>query len=127
MMYINEEDMPEHCPPLNAKSEKKDDVFRFLTEKQPKEVDFHNHLKRNLRYGQNKKCEAIALSFFTAEEMVTKMRRKFPVMFKNAEVLKGNICEHYGVHSIKNQHMNLWVFHGINMFLEFTKVEEVGR
>ncbi|WP_215115401.1 hypothetical protein [Exiguobacterium sp. s80] len=127
MKYINEESMPEKCPPATAKSEDVENVFRFLEEADPQELDFDNHLKRNLFYTKDRLCEAIALSFFTTDKKVAEMRIRFPEKFESATILKGNIRENAGVHKTKRQHLNLWVFHGVKMFEEFTRKEEVGR
>lgn len=124
MMYINEEDMPDQCPPAVAKSEDVRDVYRFLRKDVPDSVDFDNHITRNLRYGpESNKCSAIAISFYTTPERVIEERSKGK-RFKNAAVVKGDIYEHYGVHSTSNCHLNLWVFNGVNLFKEFTGKED---
>ncbi|MER2123890.1 MAG: hypothetical protein ABS936_07520 [Exiguobacterium indicum] len=127
MKYINEEAMPDQCPPAVAKSENVKDVFRFLEKDVPNAVDFDNHITRNKWYGpESNKCSAIALSFFTTPEKVSAERIRIK-KFRKASVVKGDIHEHHGVHSISNFHLNLWVFNGINLFEEFTRKEESNK
>ena len=122
-MYKGLEDMPPQCPPVDVIAGDKEPVFRFIVGDSLDEVDFLNHLERNITYPPAKKCEALALSFMTEESAVKRMQQKF-TKFRKMNVAKGRITKECGVHNIQRQHLNLWLFKDVEMMNIFIKGEE---
>lgn len=119
MVFKNQADMPEKCPPADAVSNDIEPVFRYLDGQTLQPIDFQNHIERNLFYRPDQKCEAIALSFYTTEEAARGLAKKVK-KFKNKLISKGKITAQCGIHNIKNEHVNLWVRNNVDMMKVFT-------
>lgn len=123
MLYKNQEDMPEQCPPSNTKANDVEPVFRYIENDTLSVIDFQNHIERELYYNADAKCEAIALSFFTTEESAKRLRSRFK-KFRKKNIVKGRLTSKCGVHNIVNNHLNLWVFKDVDMLKVFTGEED---
>jgi len=102
--------LPRECPPIHAKSVNIHPVYRFTTTNVPSESDFLNHVEKKNPYPPQKKCEAMALSFFTTREAADELQRSIK-RFKKMSISEGRINQSAGVCTInKKQHLNLWLF-----------------
>lgn len=123
-MYKGLEDMPPQCPPANVVAEDKEPVFRFIVGDSLNEIDFLNHVERNISYPPANKCEALALSFMTEESAVKRMQKRF-AKFRKMNVAKGRITKDCGVHNIQKHHLNLWLFKDVEMMSIFIEGDKV--
>jgi hypothetical protein len=126
MRLKNYSDLPQGCPPSGVVSKDIEPVYRFIENDFPQEIDFLNHIERNKPFPPNKTCEAFALSFFTSIEAAEKAKKKFKSL-RNKKVIKGKITSQCGVYNIENEHLNLWLYEGVNMLKIFTGEEEKGE
>lgn len=125
MVFKNQEDMPEQCPPANASANDVDPVFRYIKNEKAQEIDFQNHIEREIPYKSEDRCEAIALSFFTTEAAAKKLRRF--KKFKKMVISRGKITSECGKHNIENNHINLWVYKNVDLLKVFLGEEDKGE
>lgn len=122
MPYKNLEDMPPQCPPIEAVSEDKEPVFRFIEGDEITEDDFLNHKEANKPYPDHKLCEALAISLFVEEEAAYKKQKRFPKSLKGKKLVEGRIKKECGTHiTDQTEHMNLWLFKDVDMLKVFTE------
>jgi len=114
-MYFKEVNMPDQCPPKDAVSDNQANVYRFINGENPTAEDFLNHKEAKRPYPDFKECEAIALSFFTEIPNVNKRSKAL----RNKKAIKGNITDKCGVHTLKNKHINLWLFKEVDILKVF--------
>lgn len=123
MLYKNQADMPPQCPPVDAAPNDVEPVYRIIENEEIQEIDFLNHIERKNFYRPHRKCEAIALSFFTNEKAVVELKKRIK-KFKNKLFSKGKITTECGIHNIENNHLNLWVYKDVEMLKVFLGEEE---
>lgn len=123
MAFKNQADMPENCPPRDATANDLEPAYRIIENETVGEIDFKNHIERNLFYRKGQECVAIALSFYTTEEAAKDLRDNVK-RFKNKLIAKGKITSDCGIHSIQHHHINLWVYEDIDMLKVFLGEED---
>jgi ribosomal protein S18 len=123
MIFKNQADMPPQCPPEDATPKDIEPVYRIIENEEVQEIDFLNHIERKLFYRSARKCEAIALSFFSNEKAVLELKRRIK-NFKNKLISKGKITSECGEHTIENSHINLWVYKDVEMLKVFLGEED---
>ncbi|MGG2061649.1 hypothetical protein [Priestia megaterium] len=118
MVFKSQADMPEQCPPSDAKENNVGEVYRFIENDDIEEIDFLNHKERNKSYPPHKTCEALALSFFTTLE-ATKRAGKRIKGLRNKKFVVGQITSECGRHHTINNHLNLWLYKDVDMLKIF--------
>ena len=104
------EDYPDACPPSEA-NEMEGSFYRMCNSAVPEKDDFKTHVDLGLNFPPPKLCEAKALSFFTSEQAIEKLKKRFP-KFKVAVLI--NISPSHGVGLLEGEHLNLWEFQDVN-------------
>lgn len=117
MVFKNQADMPECCPPSDAGADDLEPVYRYTKKEVVEETDFENHLEANIPYDEEDKCGAIALSFYTSVKAAKGLRRY--KKFRKMVISQGRITAECGIHKIENEHINLWIFEGVKMLPVF--------
>ncbi|KGR90188.1 hypothetical protein CD30_13155 [Ureibacillus massiliensis 4400831 = CIP 108448 = CCUG 49529] len=128
MVYFkSQEYMPPQCPPSNAISNDVEPVYRFIEDDSVQDLDFLNHVERGKSYPPAKTCEALALSFYTTIDAAKNASKRFKNL-RNKKLVAGRITSECGIHNIKNNHLNLWVYKEIDMLKVFLEeVSEIGN
>ena len=76
-------------------------------------VQYKTHVDLGLNFPPPKLCEAKALSFFTSEQAIEKLKKRFP-KFKDKVAVLINISPSHGVGLLEGEHLNLWEFQDVN-------------
>lgn len=124
-MVFKEKNFPPQCPPSEAIQQDVEPVFRFTESETLQESDFLNHREMNKPYPPHLECEALAISFFTKREAAERLRNRHK-HFKNKVIKKGKITEECGIHKIRESHLNLWLYHDVDMLKMFVGEIEEG-
>jgi hypothetical protein len=117
-MPFKEENFPEQCPPIDAVEQDVNPVYRIIENDTVQEVDFLNHREKEIPYPLFKRCEALAISFFTSPEAAETTTRRYKRL-KNKKIVAGTITTKCGIHKTENAHVNLWLYKDVDMVTVF--------
>lgn len=106
------EDYPDSCPPSEA-NEVEGSFYRICNSAVPEKDDFKTHVDLGLNFPPQKLCEAKALSFFSSEQAIERLKKRFP-KFKDKVAVLINILPSHGVGLLEGEHLNLWEFQDVN-------------
>lgn len=116
------DNLPQGCPPLHAVEQDVIGVYRLVCSP-PNDKDFETHIEADLFYREDEQCGANSLSFFTTLARAEQMSKRFKKYKKpNTHFFQGDLSKSFGLQTLKNKHISLWVYKDVDIKNEFLKV-----
>lgn len=113
-------DLPETCPPKQAKTANLTSVYRLIGGDIITETDLISHVEEGKSFPPAKLCEAHAVSFFQDLKTCEILKGKFKNL-RNKTICEGQLTKECGVMDLflNESHINLWVYKDVNILSIF--------